>query len=65
MSNSGVMNICLAVGPIVARPIRIGYLKKNVKFLNRTLKDLLIFEAMQMNPSAVIKQEQITGNGWR
>ena len=42
MSNSGVMNICLAVGPIAARPIRISYLKKNVKYLNRTLKELLI-----------------------
>ena len=40
MSNSGVMNICLAVGPIAARPIRISYLKKNVKYLNRILKQL-------------------------
>ena len=42
MSNSGVMNICLAVGPIAARPIRNCYLKNNVKYLNTTLKELLI-----------------------
>ena len=41
ITNSEVMNICLAVGPVAARPIRNCYLKKNVKYLNTTLKQLL------------------------
>jgi len=37
-SNSELMNICLAVGPVTSRAIKHDYLKRNVEYLQRTLR---------------------------
>jgi hypothetical protein len=37
-SDSELMNVCLAVGPVTSRIIKHDYLKKNTQYLQRTLK---------------------------